>query len=167
MQFSQALRRTVRRFTFSKVNDSGKESYADIEGLEDEKFTNVMRIQQHGFTSHPPSGSHAIGISLNGQSDQLVILGGELGAKRPTDVGEGDSMVYNANGASVHLKGNTLYAEAPSSIELKVGGCTLTISGSGFKFSGGTITHDGVSIDKTHVHQSVTQGPDLSGAPNS
>lgn len=162
-----ALRRLIRRFTFSGVDDSGKESYADVEGMKDEKFTKVLRVQQHGFSSHPPKGSHAIGLALNGSSDMLVIIGGESGDKRPSGTAEGDSMLYNGNGAKVHLEGDAVHISGPSSIVLSVGGCSLTISGAGFAFSGGSITHDGVPIDKTHVHKGVTTGAALSGVPNS
>jgi phage baseplate assembly protein gpV len=48
---------------------------------------------------------------------------------------------------------------------ITVGGVALTISGSGVAVTGGTITHDGTVIDKTHLHTGVVHGGDLTGAP--
>jgi hypothetical protein len=55
--------------------------------------------------------------------------------------------------------------ESSDSVVLKVGGVSMTLSGSGVVFSGGTITHDGKTIDKTHRHTDVMTGPDLTGPP--
>jgi hypothetical protein len=49
---------------------------------------------------------------------------------------------------------------------LEVGGCSLTITSSGFAFAGGTITHDSVVIDKTHLHIN-SGGAGLGGPPES
>jgi hypothetical protein len=51
-------------------------------------------------------------------------------------------------------------------LRVSVGGCVWDFTSSGFDQTGGSIQHDGVPIDKTHVHKDVTFGPDLSGPPN-
>lgn len=53
--------------------------------------------------------------------------------------------------------------EAGEKITLKVGGMQLVIDSSGFAFTGGKITHDGVKIDKTHTHDNVKSGADKTG----
>lgn len=55
--------------------------------------------------------------------------------------------------------------EGISKITLKVGGCTMEITESGFAFSGGTITHDGKNIGKDHKHTGVDPGAGASGPP--
>jgi phage baseplate assembly protein V len=50
-------------------------------------------------------------------------------------------------------------------IALAVGGTKLEITSSGAVFTGGTVKHDGKSIDKTHMHTGVTAGGGVSGPP--
>jgi len=57
-------------------------------------------------------------------------------------------------------------------VKLVAGGLTLTVGGVSFHFSaegftqsGGTIKHDGVTIDKSHNHTGVVPGGGLSGPP--
>jgi phage baseplate assembly protein gpV len=50
-------------------------------------------------------------------------------------------------------------------LKLTCGGVTFDFTGSGFAQTGGTQTHDGHSVDKTHVHTDVVVGGDLTGPP--
>lgn len=50
------------------------------------------------------------------------------------------------------LDGNSKISVGTSSITLKLGGVSLTVSDSGVAIVGGTVTHDGVDIGKTHTN---------------
>ena len=50
-------------------------------------------------------------------------------------------------------------------VRIVTGSVSLTISPSGFAFSGGEITHNGTPIDDTHVHSGITPGGSNTGKP--
>ena len=153
-------RNSAARFLLQKLDDKGKQQYAKVDGLTDETFERVMRVQPHGFTSHPPAGSHMLGIALGGKRDTLALLGGEHPDKRHRNVGEGNTAIYNADGTiakhvgkdySVDAEGNMTFTS--KTVKFKCGGVTVTISGDGVKVEGGKVQHDDKNIGKTHKHE--------------
>ena len=152
-------RNSALRVMITASDDSQTEQYLTAQGLYSETFTQVMKVQQHGFSSNPPSGSHAVGLAPGSRRDQLLILGGEHPDHRPTGLAAGDSIQYNAtSGTSVKCEGGKVIISA--------GGTTVTISAAGIEITGGsTLTHNGVNISQNHVHVGVTPGPADTGVP--
>jgi phage baseplate assembly protein V len=67
-----------------------------------------------------------------------------------------DKITLTAGGASITIEAGH--------ITLSAGGATYRIGG-GHQFTAGTITHDGVVIDKTHLHGGVLSGPANTDVP--
>lgn len=61
--------------------------------------------------------------------------------------------------------GGTTIDVTESGATVTVGGTTFALTASGFQQTGGTITHDGTVIDKSHVHTGVSVGGDETGPP--
>ena len=77
---------------------------AQIEGLEGETVQALEHAEQFGFTGHPPAGSDCIVVPLGGQTSHGIIVNTCNGAYRITNLQEGETAVYNADGAKVVLK---------------------------------------------------------------
>lgn len=97
------------RVLIKKVTDTGTEQYVDVHGRDGEQFTDVLRIQPHGFSSSPPANAHAIAVPLGGNCDLLVLLGGEDPSTRQKNLSAGDTIIYNATtGTTIHLQGDKI-----------------------------------------------------------
>jgi phage gp45-like len=108
--------------------DGGTEQYHEITGMAGEHFQKVLAVRQHGFSSHPPNGSHAIAVALNGRRDLCVLLGGES-AGRPVDLAEGASEVYDTAGSHMLMDAaGNITVTAPISITLVVGTAQIVIT---------------------------------------
>lgn len=135
------------RILTGKVDDSGATDgniqYVDVSGREGEEFTRVLRVQGHGFTSHPPKDSHALVIPIGNKSDVLLIVGAEHLDHRPKNIGDGNAMAYNATkGTTIHLKGDKIIINSPGDMEITSGG-TLTIKASKIELKAGEIALNG------------------------
>lgn len=160
------LRYSAARGRITDTDDSKAEPYHTVEGLVDETFTEVMRVQQHGFSSHPPKNSHGILLPLFGQRDMAVFLGGE-GASRKGDLAEGDAAVYNGAGSYFHLEGANPKLNASGNLTITVASVTFVCGGQTLTFDGSGLKHNGVNIGATHTHDGVTTGADKTGVPSS
>jgi len=173
-------RTLISRGILKKYDASGGQHLATISGLKGEEFQGVPRLQQWGQTGHPPIGSHVLFVRLGDGSDRATILGIDHADYAPKDLQPGHKAIYDQNGhflkfagsqgtlhspANLRIEGVDIVIEASSSLTLKVGAVTVTITGGGVAISGGTVTHDGRSIDKTHKHTGVTPGGALTGVP--
>ena len=149
------------------TDDSGAEQYHAVDGLPGESFAKVISIRQHGLSSNPPPGSHAVMVALNGRRDLCVLLGGETGEHRPTGTPAGGTVLYDSAGTTVSLDaaGNitgvgaqTFKITMGQGVQLVVGGVTFAISSDGVAITGGSVTHNGVNIGATHKHLSGAAG---------
>lgn len=52
-----------------------------------------------------------------------------------------------------------------SALTVSIGSSSWTFNSAGFAQTGGTVTHDGKNIGKTHIHSGVTVGAGNTGAP--
>ena len=77
---------------------------AQIEGLDGETVQALEHAEQFGFTAHPPAGSDCIVVPLGGQTSHGIIVNTCNGAYRITNLQEGETAVYNADGAKIVLK---------------------------------------------------------------
>lgn len=103
---------TITRAALVAADDSGEWQRIEVTGFKGEKFSEVLRAQSHGLSSHPPVG--AVGNFLRlGSSDRLVALGFETPG-RPRDLPSGATALYNADG--------TVWKLLPAKADLDHGG---------------------------------------------
>ena len=161
------------RVLVNKVDDSSTEQYTSAAGFEDETWAKVMRIQPHGFSSHPVKDSHALGVAIGGRRDMLLLLGGEHPDHRPKNIGEGNTALYNSTpGTGINLTGQNIGIGADGALTITVpsvtftcGGTTVVIDAGGVTVTGGKVKHDGKNIGSTHRHTDVLSGPGNTGLP--
>lgn len=88
-----------------------------------------------------------------------------VNAKTKATLQVSDTTAIVEDGTITLKVADTTITVTDGTITLAVGGTKLEISSSGAVFTGGTVTHDGKAIDKTHVHLGVTAGSGVSGVP--
>lgn len=128
-----------------ETNDKGELQLAKATGYPGEELDGVHVLRQHGLASHAPKGSHGIGLSLGEERSLTVLLGQEHQDKRPRDLKEGNTTLYDAAGNATRMLGDdgvwhdagkrpqkmtgkTITIEATDTILLKVGSTTVKIT---------------------------------------
>ena len=161
------VRGMVRRVVLKNVNDDGETQTASVEVAPGVWRDKVEIMQPYGLaTSVPEDGAMAIGISVGGNQDDLVIVSIGNPSARMGQLSPGAAALYNMFGDSIVIDADgNINIKAGVSVVFTIGGVKVTISAAGVAFEGGTITHDGVVIDKTHIHTGVVPGGGTSGPP--
>ena len=98
-------------------------------------------VKPLGFTSNPPAGSDCVVVPLGGKTSHGIIVTTTNGAYRITGLAEGETAVYNADGAKMVLKKGriieidceTLNIKAPGGVNIDAPnvGCTAQITAEG------------------------------------
>lgn len=84
--------------------------------LADETRTGLERMQQYGFTGHPPVGSETVVLFLNGDRSHGVVIAIDNRQFRLRDLEEGDIAVYTNKGNFCKLKADgEMILETPES----------------------------------------------------
>lgn len=153
------------RTILQSVDDSGPQQLVKVTGIAGQTIGEAVRSQHFGFSSNPPANAEGLALLIGGGMDRAHILGLEHPQYRPTGLLSGESYLYDQWNNHMALRQFEMKLMHASKLTLTVGGCTLTITPSGFAFTGGTITHNGHDIGATHEHTLVKTGTDLSGPP--
>lgn len=64
----------------------------------------VPRVQDYGFTNHPPQGSQGVTMALGGNPDNAMLIGMEHPEHRPKNLAEGEFKQYEMWGGYEHGK---------------------------------------------------------------
>ena len=139
-------RNGAARFTLASLEDKDEAQYAKIDGLPGETFEKVIRIQPHGFTSHPPPGSHMLGIGLGNRRNALALLGGESSEKRHRNIGEGNTAIYNADGTIMKMVGKNVSQEAGETHTIKAKKIVLECGSSSITIEDGKVVIKATNI---------------------
>ena len=75
-----------------------------VEGLDGETVQDLEHAENFGFTSNPPAGSDCVVVPLGGKTSHGIIVTTTNGAYRITGLSDGETAVYNADGAKIVLK---------------------------------------------------------------
>ena len=98
---------TVRqgfRGKVARVQAGGGVQKIQVEGLDGETVQNLEHAENFGFTSNPPAGSDCVVVPLGGKTSHGIIVTTTNGAYRITGLSDGETAVYNADGAKMVLK---------------------------------------------------------------
>lgn len=102
-QFFGNIRQSFRG-KIARVKSGGGVQKIQVEGLEGETVQDLEHAENFGFTSHPPAGSDCVVVPLGGKTSHGIIVTTTNGAYRITGLAEGETAVYNADGAKMVLK---------------------------------------------------------------
>ena len=98
---------TVRqafRGKVARVQAGGGVQKIQVEGLDGETVQDLEHAENFGFTSNPPAGSDCVVVPLGGKTSHGIIVTATNGAYRITGLSDGETAVYNADGAKIVLK---------------------------------------------------------------
>ncbi len=88
----------------ARTDSVGGVQRIQIEGLDGETVQDLEHAEQFGFTAHPPAGSDCVVVPLGGKTSHGIIVTTTNGAYRVSGLAEGETAVYNADGAKITLK---------------------------------------------------------------
>ncbi len=117
-QIQARLKSILARGVISTVNDDNGRQFCDVSVLSGEVKRQVERIQHWGFSSVPPKGSGAILGFIGADRNRPVILGDDNVGSRPKGLSEGDNIIYDAHGNSVHLKDGVIVINAAAQLQI-------------------------------------------------
>ncbi len=83
--------------------ERGGQQFMSGHGLFNDAFTDIHRIEPHGFMSNPIKGAKALLLSPNGDPDQAYLFGGEHPGHRPRGLPGGATAIYDSSGSIIKL----------------------------------------------------------------
>lgn len=104
----------IGKCLLTAIDDTGNLQLNQITFLESEEIANIERVQEFGFTSHPPVDSEAVVAFLGGNQNHGVIIATDNSTYRLKNLPDGAMAIYNKNGDYVKLTDNLIeiYADA-------------------------------------------------------
>lgn len=129
-----------------RVVERGGQQFVSGRGTMADGWTEIHRIEPHGFASHPIKGGKALLLPMPGNPDTAFVLGGENPANRPSGLPAGATALYDASGNIIKLFG--------PDVIMDFGSRTVTMTGGTWNIKGdlnvdGNITATGSIIDTT------------------
>lgn len=105
-RIKQALNTVRRAFRgkVARVQAGGGVQKIQVEGLDGETVQDLEHAENFGFTSNPPAGSDCVVVPLGGKTSHGIIVTTTNGAYRIAGLSDGETAVYNADGAKMVLK---------------------------------------------------------------
>lgn len=182
-EIAHYVRGLVSRAVVRGTSDTGETQTADVTTHAYADRDGIEIVQPFGLASRPRSGGLMVVLAVGGDQGDLVGLPVSVPADRFGGLAEGETAIYGADGSRVHIKadgsidvlaqtrltatvgGGAQIEVTPEAIKTTVGGTSLIHTAGGWDFQGGSITHDGVPFDKTHIHDGVVPGGGTSGTP--
>ncbi|HHK5606396.1 TPA: phage baseplate assembly protein V [Neisseria cinerea] len=121
---------TVRqgfRGKVARVQAGGGVQKIQVEGLDGETVQDLEHAENFGFTSNPPAGSDCVVVPLGGKTSHGIIVTTTNGAYRITGLSDGETAVYNADGAKMVLKKGRVIEIDCETLNIKApGGVNIT-----------------------------------------
>lgn len=156
---------TLTRARLMAFDDASEFQKAKFRGFAGETFTDVHRIQMHGFSSHPPADTVGLMLRL-GESDRLLALGFDT-PNRPKNLPAGATALYDQHGNVLKMV-NTGVELAAADVPLVIKAKTLRFEGDYgvIEASAAGIFHNGKNIGDTHTHGGIVKGWANTEPPN-
>lgn len=122
----------VARAAVSLVDDSKKMQELQLQLFAGEVISGAERVQNYGFTAKPfpPSGTEAaeaVVLFVGGGRDHPLVVAVDDRRHRPKNLVDGEGMLYDDQGARVHLQRAQLFLTHPTKIRLEVGASSIEI----------------------------------------
>lgn len=86
-----------------EVDDADVHQRGTYRGMAGERYTRVMRLQPHGFSSVPPVGSRGVMLAGGAHRDVAMVLGMEHGDHRPRNQPAGSTVLYDHAGGILSI----------------------------------------------------------------
>lgn len=130
-RFWRRIQLVVGRGRVTTSNDSGPVQLLQVRLGALETHDNTPRLAEFGLATRPPVGSDVVVLFLAGDRSNGVAVASGHQASRPTNLAEGESMLYDLWGKSIHLTENGGIVINANGAEVTVNGastCTINAS---------------------------------------
>lgn len=110
-----------------RIKEEKGQQFLSGRGLYNDGYSDIRRLEPHGFYSSPPAKSQGLLIAPNGNMDEAYILGVDHPEHRPSGLPPGSSALYDASGNVIKMIGGGLVIDMQSNtITLTAGSWTIT-----------------------------------------
>lgn len=103
MAYHDPILALLTRGRITEVDDADGNQRVSAVGLAGTRYSEILRAQPHGFSSHPPIGSKGFLLALGGASQRALFLGGEDDSARPKGLPLGAAAIYDHAGNIVSV----------------------------------------------------------------
>lgn len=142
----------IFRFDYDgRFEEKDGEQFLSGRGVFGDGYTNIRRIEPHGFYSNPPPQSKGLVLGLGRGMDEAYLIGVDHPGKRPSGLPAGASALYDADGNIIKLIGDGVVMDFQSNTATFTAGPwtinvpTMTINGN--VQINGNVTCSGTIID--------------------
>lgn len=149
----------VARAIVLSIREQGGQMFVQVEGLPDDKHSDVEHRQQYGHKSKPPIGVRGILVAIGGDKSNLTYIladSKELDTDLPYE--DGESRLWEVGGAFHRMFDDMQFSEADSyewkttsgdKLELEDGLFRITIGSAIFEFTstGFELINAGIKLD--------------------
>ncbi|WLR92948.1 phage baseplate assembly protein domain-containing protein [Shinella zoogloeoides] len=96
-----------------RVVERGGQQFVSGRGAKADAWTEIHRIEPHGFASSPIKGGQGLLLPMPGNPDMAYVLGGENPGHRPAGLPAGGTALYDSHGNIISLVGSKVRFVAP------------------------------------------------------
>lgn len=158
----------MRRFEFDgRYEERGGQGFASGRGAYGDAWSNITRIEPHGFMSMPVKGAKGLLLPVPGNPDQAYLIGGENPADRPKSIPQGGTAFYDHHGNVMKfIMGDGVVIDvAGTSYSIRKGASSVVVTADAVDINSPMLRHNGVNIGNTHIHNGVVPGSGNTGVP--
>jgi phage baseplate assembly protein V len=119
-RFKRMMQLSSQRMIVRMVNDTQPRQRLQVQNFAGQIINNVPRMQNYGFSSHPPLGSEATIIALGGNQSNLVALAVEDKKSRLSGLLINDVAIYHADGHFIKLSKNQMVEVIGDTLNIRV-----------------------------------------------
>ncbi len=133
---STGVRRTylgISRGVIRKTNDATRMQEVEVEVYKGEVHPNAEHWHPFGFTSRPKGpdgGKHAEALIAypSGSRSHPVVIAVADRRHRPKDLKEGETVLHDSNGQTVHFTEAGIVISSAKKLTIKVGGISVVVT---------------------------------------
>jgi len=108
MPIKRGISVMIAKALITSVTDGNKTiQLVQVDLGNNQAASDIERVQNFGFSSHPKNLAQAIVLALAGNRDHMVVIAVDDSNFRP-GVAKGDSVVYNSDDMRIELKGEEI-----------------------------------------------------------
>ncbi len=153
----QKIANLITRLFISSVADGGDRQLLSGESHSGQVLTDIPRLQQYGFGSHPPAGSEAILAAVAAGEASKVAIVADKPTVRPKDLQVADVVLHDEQAIRLLLRGGDVELSPTATLKIKIGETEHVFSADSYQIKlAGVVVYDA----RTSKHP-LSAGPSL------
>ena len=134
---ARRLRLVVTRGVVTSVEDEAAQlRKLQVALLAGDVRSAIEHFETYGWTARPRLGAEVLAFALGASTDHTVIGAAPDRRYRPTDLADGEVVVYGYEGQTIRLKPGRVIEIEADTIKLTAGGSTIEMDAAGVRIDG-------------------------------